>query len=206
MGLVKSWGTLTVLAYTMCRKVTNHVAVKRTGNGLPLIGMARDSITSRGIARILILPLVNEVVGVLVKNRTNMALMDLWSQGLGEDVRNVDHPWYVNIPEDTRGDAFTHFVVRNRIVLLLERRGRESGVGDDRLVVSKHVGWAVQGTPRAQRLKRSSIIISAAMREATISEPKVEDSTVACRLENQRMGVQLRKTSTPDTERRVTSL
>ena len=117
----------------MCRKVPNHVTVKRTGNRLPLIGMARDSITARGIARILILPLINEVVGVLVKNRTNMALVGLWSQGLGEDVRNVDHSWYVNIPEDTRGDALAHFVVCNSIMLLLERQGRESGVGDNKM-------------------------------------------------------------------------
>ena len=38
----------------MCRKVPNHGTVKCTGNRLPLIGMARDSITARGIARILI--------------------------------------------------------------------------------------------------------------------------------------------------------
>ena len=79
VGLVKSWGTLMVLPYIMCDDVIGHVCVERTGDRLPLVWNARDSVTGRGIARILILPLINEEEGVLMKNWASMALVDLRS-------------------------------------------------------------------------------------------------------------------------------
>lgn len=127
-----------------------------------------------------------------------------WSrQVFGKEIRNVGSSIFLAHSNQTSRESFARSaIVDSRVFLNIDSGTEESSTTT--LLSQKTLQGPCIPTPIISNfLYFKPSIITIAIRVATNSEPKVDDSTVFCRLENHFIGAQLTKIKTPVWERRV---
>ena len=82
-------------------------------NSVPLITRNRVTVC------VLILPLINDVIRILLKEGAYMALVDLGTKRLGEYISDIDHTRNMTVPEDLCGNGFSDLMVCDSVMLFL---------------------------------------------------------------------------------------